>query len=82
MITKEYSTNIDTYNPRNYFEKWYSEVWHRRVGINSVKPDVLHPILIEELKQSGGILRRGLRSKFEVVFKNEKDYTMFILRWS
>ncbi len=81
MISKEYSTNIDTYNPRNYFEKWYSEVWHRRIGMKSVDPDVLRPILIEEFKQSGGILRHG-SSKFKVAFENEKDYTMFILRWS
>ena len=90
MIAKEYSTNIDTYNPRNYFEKWYSEVWHRRVGMKSIDPAVLEPILIEELKQAGGILRsdwtgdvvRDCSGKFKVSFKNEKDYTMFILRWS
>ena len=81
MIVKKYRVNIDINNPKNYFEKWYSEVWHRRVGTESVKPGVLRPILIEEFKQSGGILRHG-SSKFKVSFENEKDYTMFILRWA
>lgn len=81
MITKEYPTNIDTYDPRNYFEKWYSEVWHRRIGMKSADPVVWCLILIEEFKQSGGILRYG-SNKFKIAFENEKDYTMFILRWS
>lgn len=83
MIVKKYRVNIDIHNPKNYFEKWYSEVWHRRVGTESVKRGVLRPILIEEINQSGGTFLYVSNDAYcTVTFNNDAQYTMFVLRWS
>ncbi len=83
MIVKDYYQNINVHKPKDYFEKWYADVWKRRIGTSTAPPGVLEMILDEELEQVGAtytITEQGYR--FRVYFDNDKDYTMFVLRWS
>jgi hypothetical protein len=83
MIVKEYYQNINVNRPRDYFEKWYADVWKRRIGKPTAEPGVLETILDEELKQVGATYV-GIQNnyRFRVCFDNDNDYTMFVLRWS
>jgi hypothetical protein len=83
MIVKEYYQNINCKQPKDYFERWYADVWARRIGKKNALPGELGYILEEELAQVGAYIEgkdRGYR--FVVTFKDEHDYTMFVLRWS
>jgi hypothetical protein len=83
MIVKEYYQNINVHKPRDYFEKWYADVWRRRIGKPTAPPGILEMILDEELKQVGATftnIDRGYR--YRVYFDDEKNYTIFVLRWS
>jgi hypothetical protein len=83
MIVKEYYQNINVYRPRDYFERWYADVWLRRIGKSNAQPGVLRPILEEEMARAGATIKdteRGYR--FMVIFDNDRDYTAFVLRWT
>ncbi len=83
MVIKEYYQNINVHRPKDYFEKWYADVWKRRIGAPTAPPGILERILNEELEQVGAtyeITERGYR--FRVYFDEDRDYTMFVLRWS
>lgn len=83
MVIKEYYQNINVHRPKDYFEKWYADVWKRRIGATTAPPGILERILDEELEQVGAtyeVTERGYR--FRVCFDEDRDYTMFVLRWS
>ncbi len=83
MIVREYHQNINVSLPRDYFERWYADVWRRRIGKTSVMSEHLSPIIEEELKKVGATyehIKSGY--KFRVCFNDDKDYAMFILNWS
>jgi hypothetical protein len=83
MIVREYYQNINCSQPKNYFERWYADVWARRIAKKTAPPGLVDSILEEELAQVGACIEgkdRGYR--FRVTFKNERDYTMFVLRWT
>ena len=83
MIVREYYQNINVRLPRNYFEKWYADMWHRRIGKTSVTFKQFYPILEEELKKVGATYDHiNFGFKFRVCFDNDKDYAMFILKWA
>lgn len=83
MIVKEYYQNINIHKPRDYFEKWYADVWNRRVGKPTAPPGYLGPVLVEELALAGATLTEKDRGyRFVVTFQNDADYTLFVLRWS
>jgi hypothetical protein len=83
MIVREYYQNINVRQPKNYFERWYADVWARRIGVSSVLHGVLARILEEEIDQVGAYLgSKDSGYRFVVTFKNEHDYTMFVLRWT
>jgi hypothetical protein len=83
MIVKDYYQNINVNRPRNYFERWYADVWHRRIGKHIADPGVLYKILDEELELVGATFESTEREyKFRVYFDDDQDYTMFLLRWS
>jgi len=83
MIIKDYYQNISVNRPRDYFERWYADVWRRRIGKHTVATGILRKVLDEELEQVGATyesIERGYR--FRVYFDNDQDYTMFVLKWS
>ncbi len=83
MIVKEYYQNINVNRPRDYFERWYADVWRLRVNSHTVSPEILERILNEELEKVGATythIERGY--KFRVCFDDDKDYIMFLLKWS
>ncbi len=83
MIVKDYYQNINVYKPRDYFERWYADVWHRRVGTPTAPPGILEIILNEELAQVGATYESTERGyRFRVCFDQDRDYTAFVLRWS
>lgn len=83
MIVKEYHQNINIYKPRNYFERWYADVWRRRIGKRIAQPGVLETILREELAEiEASAVGKDNDYKFVVTFNNDYTYTMFVLRWS
>jgi hypothetical protein len=83
MIVKEYKQNINTKLPKNYFERWYADMWHRRIDAYAVMPDVLTPILTEELAKIGATFtHKDNGYRFVVTFWHDADYTWFVMRWS
>jgi hypothetical protein len=83
MIVKEYYANINCNIPKNYFEKWYADVWRRRIGTSTAPPGFLETILDEELEQVGATFVNTERGyKFRVFFNDEHDYAIFVLKWS
>lgn len=81
MIVKTYISKIDTRMPQNYFEKWYSQVWKKRVGKFTVAPSVLLPILEQELVEYHATIKETAK-EYLVTFNSDIYYTMFVLRWS
>jgi hypothetical protein len=83
MIEKKYYQNINVHKPRDYFEKWYADVWKRRVGKKSCDTDQFRHILVEELAQAGATIDYADTDyRVKVVFNSDNDYTMFVLKWS
>ncbi len=83
MIVKDYYQSINVNRPRDYFERWYADVWRRRIGKHIADPGVLAKILDEELELVGASYENIERkSRFRVYFDEDKDYTMFVLKWS
>ena len=82
MIIKEYYQNINIKRPRDYFEKWYADVWHKRINKPVAQPDELTNILKEELAKVGAsFTEKDNGYKFVVTFERDCDYTAFVLRW-
>lgn len=83
MIVREYYQNINVHRPRDYFERWYADVWRRRIGAKTAPPGILERIMDEELEQVGATYV-GIQNnyRFRIYFDNDRDYTMFVLRWS
>ena len=83
MIVKEYYQNINVHNPRNYFEKWYADLWRRRIGGRTAGPGVVETLMTEELSQIGATFTgKDNNYRFVVTFENDTAYTMFALRWA
>jgi len=83
MIVREYYQDINCYQPRNYFERWYADVWRRRIGTPNAPPGKLANVLGEELALVGATYEHTERGyRFRVYFDKDSDYTMFALRWS
>lgn len=83
MIVKEYYQNIDCHHPKNYFERWYADVWHRRVGKRIAPSGYLEPILAEELEKVGATFtEKDNGYKFIVTYNNDDNYLLFCLKWS
>lgn len=83
MIVREYYQNIDCHHPKNYFERWYADVWRRRIGERLAPPGFLEPILAEELQKVGATFsEKDNGYRFVVKFEHDADYTVFVLRWT
>lgn len=83
MIVREYYQNINCSRPRDYFERWYADVWRRRIDKPNAEPGVLEVILDEELEQVGATYESTERGyRFRVSFDDDRDYTAFVLKWS
>lgn len=83
MIIKQYYTNINVRDPKNYFENWYSDPWRRKIKKFSIQRDLLFTILNGELEQLGAKLSCIENDfRFKVEFVDDHKYTMFVLKWS
>ena len=83
MIVREYYQNINCKQPKNYFEKWYADMWARRINKRIAAPMVLEPLMKEELARVGAtFIDKDNNYRFVVTFENDADYTAFVLRWS
>ena len=83
MIVREYYQNINCHKPKDYFERWYADLWRRRIGTPNAPSGIVERIMDEELEQAGAryeYTERGYR--FRVCWDQDTDYTMFVLRWS
>lgn len=83
MIVKEYYQNINIHTPRDYFEKWYADLWRRRIVGRVAQPGVVESLMKEELAEMGATFNsKDNDYRFVVRFNDEAAYTMFVLRWS
>lgn len=83
MIVREYYQNINIYKPRDYFERWYADLWQRRWNKSTAPPGYIESIMTEELAQIGATFKHKDNGyRFVVTFTRDQDYTMFVLRWS
>ena len=68
MIIKDYYQNINVHRPRDYFERWYADVWKRRIGAPTAPPGILERILEEELENMNKKIKninRNSNTRFE-----------------
>ena len=49
MIVREYYQNINIHKPRDYFERWYADVWQRCIGKRHAGAGELGQVLEDEL---------------------------------
>ena len=84
MICRNYHSSIRIHHPKNYFERWYADVWARRFDEFTLKPsNHYYSVMNEELAKIGAIdMAPPYNAYFELLFKDEHDYTMFVLKWS
>lgn len=83
MIEKRYNSSIDITRPENYFEKWYADVWRRRIGAESVAGVLFRKIIYEEIEKIGAtIYSCSSDGRYCVRFANERNYTLFVLKWT
>lgn len=83
MIVREYYQNINTKAPKNYFERWYADLWRRFINSPIAPPGVVDRLLAQELAKVGAtIANKDNGYRFVVTFDNDDDYLMFVLRWS
>lgn len=83
MIIREYYQNINCHKPKDYFERWYADVWARRIAKKTAGPGILGPILDEELACiNARIESQDKGYRYKVTYQNEQEYMMFVLRWS
>lgn len=83
MIVREYYQNINIHRPRDYFERWYADLWNRRVAERTAPPGLVESLMTEELAAIGASFsNKDNNYRFVVKFKDEQSYTMFVLRWS
>lgn len=83
MIVKEYFQNINTRAPKNYFERWYADVWRRFINASIAPPNIVDKLLSQELAKVGATLtHKDNGYRFVVTFEKDEDYTWFVLRWS
>lgn len=83
MIIKEYYQNINVQKPRDYFEKWYADLWRRFINGPNAPSGMVDRLMVQELAKIGATVKGTQNDyRFSVTFKDEKSYTMFVLRWS
>ena len=83
MVIKEYASSINIHWPDNYFEKWYGDVWRRRVKAPTIGYNALESILNEELAAiNASVDYHHTVGLMKVTFRDEGSYTLFVLRWS
>jgi hypothetical protein len=83
MIKKRYRKNIDVANPKNYFEKWYANMWRGCFShTDLVAGSSFFTIFINELSKVGATVSPTDDAYYRIIFDNERDYLMFVLKWS
>lgn len=83
MITRKYHSSIRIKHPTNYFERWYADVWQRRLtNIEDVSGRYYH-VMEDELVKIGAVdMAPPDNAYFDLMFVRDEDYTMFVLRWT
>ena len=83
MIVKEYYQNIDCIHPKNYFERWYADMWARRITKRIAPPGLVESLMREELAQIDATFTgKDNNYRFVVTFNDDKKYAWFVLKWS
>lgn len=83
MICRNYHSSIHIHHPQNYFERWYADVWKRRLVNVEDSYGKFYHIMEEELTKIGAVdMAPPENAYFELVFKDDRDYTMFVMRWA
>lgn len=83
MIQRKYHSSIRISHPTNYFERWYADVWARRIIDSEIKASIYYSVMEEELDKIGAVdMAPPDNAYFDLLFKDEVDYTMFVLRWT
>ena len=83
-IVKRYRKNINAKDPRNYFENWYANMWRNIIGSEHVSSSSFFKILTDELSKVGATISPidNNDAYYRIIFEDERDYLMFVLRWS
>ena len=83
MFVKEYYQNINCNKPRNYFEKWYADLWRKFINAPTAPPGMVERFMTQELAKIDATFE-GIQNnfRFSVTFKDEESYNMFVMKWS
>ena len=83
LIQRKYHSSIRIKHPKNYFERWYADVWERRLISSELQSSIYYGVMEEELAKIGAVdMAPPDNAYFELLFKEDTDYTMFVLQWS
>ena len=83
MICRNYHSSIRIHHPKNYFERWYADVWKRRLMNIEDPSGKYYHVMNEELAKIGAVdMAPTDNAYFQLFFKDDRDYTMFVMRWA
>ena len=83
MVTRKYHSSINPHHPQNYFERWYADVWNRRLMNIEDPSKEYYYVMTAELDKIGAVdMAASDNAYFELLFKKDTDYTMFVIKWS
>lgn len=87
-IEQIYDITVNTKNPQTPFEKWYIDMWRRKFGDKvEVNERIFRAVFTEEAAAIGFTIEYfwingGFQYKYRIIFKDEKDYLLWILKWA
>ena len=84
MITNEYCSHINAREPKNYFERWYSDMWRKNFRHSqNVQNSAFWIAMKNDLSEVGATITEDNDSTYwTVTFERDEDYTFFVLKWS
>lgn len=84
MLTKRYTTNINIHTPKNYFERFYAEVWQENISpVFSAFPSAVADLVKVKLAAYNiAVVYNHDASYYEVSYPTQEDYLVFLLKYS
>lgn len=84
MVVKRYTANINIHEPKNYFERFYAEVWQTNLSpVISAFPSAVADLVKADLAAYNiALVYNHDANYYEVSYPTQEDYLVFLLKYS